>query len=163
VDEWVVGSLAEFEGKPLASVARGDVDLSKIEGGAQAKEPERQIGEHRELLRALKSALDEKVKDVRISARLTDSAACLVSDEREISANLARILKSVGQDVPKVKPILEINPGHAIVKRLQPADARFPDWARLIFDQALLAEGGTLDDPAGFVRLTNELMLGARN
>jgi molecular chaperone HtpG len=163
IDEWVVGSLAEFEGKPLASVARGDVDLSKIEGGADAKEPERQIGEHAELLRALKSALDDKVKDVRISARLTESAACLVSDEREISANLVRILKSVGQEAPKVKPILEINPGHAIVKRLQPADARLPDWARLLFDQALLAEGGTLDDPAGFVRLTNELMLGAQN
>jgi molecular chaperone HtpG len=161
IDEWVVGSLADFEGKPLASVARGDVDLSKIEGGADDKAPDRPIGEHAELLRALKSALDEKVKDVRVSARLTESAACLVSDEREMSANLARILKSVGQEAPKVKPILEVNPGHAIVRRLQPGDARFADWARLLFNQALLAEGGTLDDPAQFVRLTNELMLGA--
>jgi molecular chaperone HtpG len=158
VDEWLVAHLHEFEGKRLASVARGELDLSKIQGD-EAKEPEWQVGEFAALLRGLKSALGDKVKDVRISTRLTESPSCLVADEHEIGANLARILKAAGQAVPQSKPVLEINPQHAIVKRLQPEDARFSDWAGLLFDQATLAEGGQLDDPAGFVRRTNELML----
>jgi len=157
VDEWLVAGLPEFEGKALASVARGDVDLSKIEGSAE--EPDWQVGEHSDLLRALKSALGEKVKDVRLSKRLTNSPSCLIADAHDIGGNLARILKSVGQKTPGAKPILEINPGHALIKRLKPDDARFADWASLLYDQALLAEGGQLDDPAGFVRRTNELML----
>jgi molecular chaperone HtpG len=158
VDEWLVAHLHEFEGKRLASVARGELDLSKIQGD-EAKEPDWQVGEFAALLRGLKSALGDKVKDVRISTRLTESPSCLVADEHEIGANLARILKAAGQAVPQSKPVLEINPQHAIVKRLQPEDARFSDWAGLLFDQATLAEGGQLDDPAGFVRRTNELML----
>ncbi|HUQ73608.1 MAG TPA: molecular chaperone HtpG [Burkholderiales bacterium] len=158
VDEWLVASLTEFEGKPLASVARGDVDLSKVEGAAP--EPDWQVGEHADLLRALKSALGEKVKDVRLSRRLSESPSCLVADEHDMGGNLARILKAAGQKVPLSKPILEINPTHAVVKRLTPGAARFDDWASLLYDQALLAEGGQLDDPAGFVKRTNDLMLG---
>ncbi len=158
VDEWLVANLADYEGRRLLSVARGEVDLSKIEGGDPA-EPDWQVGEHAELLRALKAALEDRVKDVRLSRRLTESPSCLVADEHDVGANLARILKSVGQKVPTPKPILEINPGHALIRRLKPGDPRFADWAGILFDQALLAEGGQLDDPAGFVRRTNELML----
>jgi molecular chaperone HtpG len=99
------------------------------------------------------------VKDVRVSQRLTESPSCLIADEHDIGANLARILKAAGQKVPAAKPILEVNPEHAIVARLEPGDARFDAWAGLLFDQALLAEGGQLEDPAGFVRRTNDLML----
>ena len=160
VDEWWVANLAEYEGKRLVSVARGDVDLSKIEGG-DTEEPDWQVGEHAALLRALKAALEDKVKDVRLSRRLTESPSCLVADEHDVGGNLARILKAVGQQVPVAKPILEINPRHALVRRLESDDARLADWASLLFEQALLAEGGQLEDPAGFVRRTNRLMLGS--
>jgi molecular chaperone HtpG len=158
VDEWLVANLPEHEGKRLVSVARGEVDLSKVEGGDKS-EPDWQVGEHADLLRALKAALEDKVKDVRLSRRLTESPSCLVADEHDLGGNLARILKAVGQKVPVAKPILEVNPGHALIRRLKADDPRFADWAGLLFDQALLAEGGQLDDPAGFVKRTNELML----
>jgi molecular chaperone HtpG len=157
VDEWLVANLREFEGKPLVSVARGELGLDKIKGEDAAKDHE--IGRYKELLVSLKRALGDKVKDVRVSERLTESPSCLIADEHDIGGNLARILKAAGQKVPSSKPILEVNPEHAIVARLQPADARFEAWAGLLFDQALLAEGGQLDDPAGFVRRTNDLML----
>jgi molecular chaperone HtpG len=157
VDEWLVASLPQFEGKPLASVARGEVDLSKVKGEDPTADHE--VGKYAELLRRLKAALGDKVKDVRVSARLTESPSCLVADEHEMGGNLARILKAAGQKVPLSKPILEINVEHALVKRLAPDDAQFDAWAGLLFDQALLAEGGQLDDPAGFVRRSNQLML----
>jgi len=99
------------------------------------------------------------VKDVRVSSRLTSSPACLVADEHDPGGNLQRILKSVGQNVPQAKPILEVNPTHPIMQRLKREDRRLDDWANLLFEQSLLAEGGTLEDPAGFVRRVNELML----
>ncbi len=157
VDEWLVASLTAFDGKPLASVARGAVDLSKIK--SEDKEADHEVGKYAELLRRLKGALGDRVKDVRVSARLTESPSCLVADEHEIGGNLARILKSAGQKVPLASPILEINVEHALVKRLAPEDAQLDAWAGLLFDQALLAEGGQLDDPAGFVKRTNQLML----
>jgi molecular chaperone HtpG len=157
VDEWLVANLREFEGKPLVSVARGELGLDKIKGEDAAKDHE--IGRYKELLVGLKRALGDKVKDVRISERLTESPSCLVADEHDIGGNLFRILKAAGQKVPDSKPILEVNPEHAIVARLQRGDARFDAWAGLLFDQALLAEGGQLEDPAGFVRRTNDLML----
>jgi molecular chaperone HtpG len=157
VDEWLVANLREFEGKPLVSVARGELGLDKIKGEDAAKDHE--VGRYKELLVGLKRALGDKVKDVRISERLTESPSCLIADEHDIGGNLARILKAAGQKVPDSKPILEVNPEHAIVARLQPGDARFDAWAGLLFDQALLAEGGQLEDPAGFVRRTNDLML----
>src|ERR1043165_7120089 len=157
VDEWLVANLREFEGKPLVSVARGELGLDKIKGEDAAKDHE--VGRYKELLVGLKRALGDKVKDVRVSERLTESPSCLIADEHDIGGNLARILKAAGQKVPASKPILEVNPEHAIVARLQPADARFEAWAGLLFDQALLAEGGQLEDPAGFVRRANDLML----
>jgi molecular chaperone HtpG len=157
VDEWLVASLHEFEGKPLMSVARGELGLEKIKGEDATKD--HQVGQYKDLLVGLKRALGEKVKDVRISQRLTESPSCLIADEHDIGGNLARILKAAGQKVPASKPILEINPDHAIIKRLQPGDAQFDAWAGLLFEQALLAEGGQLDDPAGFVKRTNQLML----
>jgi molecular chaperone HtpG len=159
VDEWLVANLPEFEGKPFASVARGELDLGKIQTEEEKKEEERQAGEYRELVEKLKGALGDKVKDVRVTSRLTDSPSCLVADEHDLGGNLARILKSVGQKVPQAKPILEINASHPMVRRLKDEQNRFPDWAHLLFEQALLAEGGQLDDPAGFVRRSNELML----
>jgi len=159
VDEWLVANLAEYEGKPLVSVAKGELDLGKIETEEEKKEHEKHIGEHRALVARLKDALGDKVKDVRVTSRLTQSPACLVADEHEMGGNLSRILKAVGQKVPQAKPILEINPAHPMVVRLEKEEKHFADWGNLLFDQALLAEGGQLEDPAGFVRRMNELML----
>ncbi|MGQ0651275.1 MAG: molecular chaperone HtpG, partial [Betaproteobacteria bacterium] len=158
VDEWLVGSLGEFDGRRLASVARGDLDLSKIKADS-SEEPDHEVGAYKDLLAKLRSSLGDKVKDVRVSGRLTQSPSCLVADERDMGGNLARSLRAAGQKVPEAKPILEVNPRHPIVSRLEPDDARFDDWASLLYDQALLAEGGTLDDPAEFVKRINELML----
>jgi len=159
VDEWLVSNLSEFEGKPLASVAKGDLDLGKLEDEAEKKEQEKQAGEYKELTDKIKGALGERVKEVRVTLRLTASPACLVSDQYDMGGNLARILKAAGQKVPESKPIMEINPGHPLVQRLKYEEAHFADWSQVLFDQALLAEGGQLDDPAGFVKRLNELML----
>jgi molecular chaperone HtpG len=159
VDEWLVASLPEHEGKALASVAKGELDLSKLKTDEEKKGEARQAGEHRALVAKLKDALGGRVKDVRVSVRLTESPSCLVADEHDMGSNLARILKAVGQKGPEAKPILEINPAHPMVRRLEEEKTRFADWGNLLFDQALLAEGGQLDDPAGFVRRMNELML----
>jgi molecular chaperone HtpG len=159
VDEWLVANLHEHEGKPLASVAKGELDLSKLQTEDEKKEEAKHAGEHRALVAKLKDALGGKVKDVRVSARLTQSPSCLVADEHDMGGNLARILKAVGQKGPEAKPILEINPSHPMVQRLDKEEKRFADWGNLLFDQALLAEGGQLDDPAGFVRRMNELMI----
>jgi len=159
IDEWLVANLHEFDGKPLASVARGDIDLARIAGEEEKKRHEELAGEHKDLVEKMKQALGDRVKEVRVSSRLTESPSCLVADERDMGTNLVRILKAVGQDVPAMKPILEVNPAHPIVKRLRADDARLADWAQLLFDQALLAEGGSLEHPAQFVKLANELML----
>lgn len=159
VDEWVVGHLTEFDGKPLQSVAKGGLDLGKLEDEAEKKEQEKEAGEYKELTDKVKQALEARVKDVRITHRLTDSPSCLVSDEHDLSGNLARMLKAAGQKAPEVKPILEINPHHPAVQRLKYEEARFDDWANLLFEQAQLAEGGQLEDPAGFVKRINDLML----
>jgi molecular chaperone HtpG len=159
VDEWVVANLPEFDGKALASVARGDLDLAALADEAEREATEKAVGEYRDLVERIRTTLGERVKDVRVSGRLTTSPACLVADEHDIGANLQRILKAAGQSVPQARPILEINPEHPIVRRLKSDDKRFEDWASLLFDQALLAEGGSLPDPGGFVRRMNELML----
>lgn len=162
VDEWVVGSLTEFDGKPLVSVAKGGLDLGKLEDEAEKQEQEKQASEHKELTDKIKTSLNERVKEVRVTHRLTDSPACLVADEHEIGGNMARMLKAAGQKVPTTLPILEINPGHPVVLRLKDEQQHFDDWAAVLFDQALLAEGGQLDDPAGFVKRVNQLMLEMR-
>ncbi len=159
VDEWVVGHLTEFEGKQLQSVAKGGLDLGKLEDEAEKQEAEKAADEYKDLLEKVKTALGEKVKDVRVTYRLTDSPSCLVADEHDPSGNLARLLKAAGQKAPNAKPILEINPQHPAVMRLKYEENRFDDWAALLFEQATLAEGGQLDDPAGFVKRINDLML----
>ena len=160
VDEWLLGSLTEFEGKKLQSIAKGDLDLGKLESDTE-KEIHKKIEEEaKTLVERIKQTLGDQVKDVRVTHRLTDSPACLVSDTQDLSGNLARMLKAAGQSAPEAKPILEINPAHKLVKRLEneAADAIFSDLALVLFDQALLAEGGTLDDPASFVKRMNSLI-----
>ena len=159
VDEWVVSNLFEFEGKLLVSVAKGGLDLGALADEAEKKEQEKQADEFKDLTDKISVSLADKVKEVRVTHRLTDSPACLVADEHDISGNLARLMKDAGQKVPTSQPILEINPKHPVVLRLQNESARFDDWAAVLFDQALLAEGGQLDDPAGFVKRINQLML----
>lgn len=159
VDEWVVSNLSEFEGKHLVSVAKGGLDLGKLEDEAEKAEHEKQAGEYKELTEKIKTTLGDRVKDVRVTWRLTSSPACVVADDFDVSGNLQRILKAAGQTVPDARPILEINPEHPMVQRLNHEEKRFDDWALLLFDQAQLAEGGTLEDPAAFVKRLNELML----
>ncbi len=159
VDEWVTGHLTEFEGKQLQSVAKGGLDLGKLEDEAEKKEAEQAADEYKELLEKIRTSLGEKIKEVRVTHRLTDSPSCIVADEHDMGGNLARILKAAGQKAPEMKPILEINPKHPAVQRLKYEETRFDDWANLLLEQATLAEGGTLDDPAGFVKRINELMM----
>jgi molecular chaperone HtpG len=162
VDEWVVGSLTEFKEKTLVSVAKGGLDLGALENEAEKQDQEKQATEHKELTGKIEAALAGRVKEVRVTHRLTDSPACLVADEDDMSGNMARMLKAAGQKVPESKPILEINPQHPVVIRLKAESLHFDDWAAVLFDQALLAEGGQLDDPAGFVKRINHLMLEMR-
>jgi molecular chaperone HtpG len=160
IDEWVVSTLPEFDGKALQSVAKGDLDLSKL-GGEAAKQAPATEEEDKPFLERIKTALADRASDVRTTDRLTDSPSCLISDQRGLGTNLERILKAAGQDVPHSKPVLEVNPAHPLVKRLknETDETRFSDWSHILFDQATLAEGGQLEDPARFVKRVNELML----
>lgn len=162
VDEWVMSSLTEFDGKALVSVAKGGLDLGKLEDEAEKQEQQKQASEHKEFTEKIQASLGERVKEVRVTHRLTDSPACLVSDEHDIGGNMARMLKAAGQKAPSFRPILEINPEHPVVVRLKEEQKHFNDWVEVLFDQALLAEGGQLDDPAGFVKRINHLMLEMR-
>jgi molecular chaperone HtpG len=159
VDEWVVSHLPEFDGKALVSVAKGGLDLGTLEDEAEKKEGEAEASELAPFVERIRKSLGDRVKDVRVTRRLTDSPACLVADEHDVSGNLARMLKAAGQAAPASKPILEINPRHPVVLRLKDEERHFDDWASVVFDQALLAEGGQLDDPAAFVKRINGLML----
>jgi molecular chaperone HtpG len=159
IDEWAFSMLNEFDGKPIASVAKGDLDLGKLEDEEDKKKVSEQSEALKPLVEKLKTSLGERVKEVRVTHRLTDSPACLVVEEGDMAANLQRLLKAAGQNVPTSKPILEINPEHPVIVRLKSEEGKFDDWAAVLFDQALLAEGGTLDDPATFVRRMNQLML----
>ncbi len=159
VDEWVVGHLPEYQGKALVSVAKGGLDLGALEDETERKKGDDEATELGALIGKIKSSLGERVKDVRVTRRLTDSPACLVADDDGVSGNLARMLKAAGQRLPDAKPILEINPKHPLVLRLKEEDKRFDDWAVVLLDQAILAEGGQLDDPATFVKRINDLML----
>jgi molecular chaperone HtpG len=161
VDEWVVSMLTEFEGKPLQSVTKGGLDLSKLGGETATEDQAKDEEQHKPLLERIQGVLADRASAVRVTHRLTDSPACLVSDEHGMSMNLERILKAAGQAVPGSKPVLEINPGHPLVQRLKEEtdDQRFADWSHILFDQATLAEGGQLEDPATFVKRLNDLML----
>ena len=161
VDEWMLSHLYEFDGKPLQSVAKGGVDLGKLQDEAEKKQAEEAAEAFKPVLERLKTALKDRAKDVRSTTRLVDSPACIVVDEHDMSSHLARLLKQAGQDAPKGQPILEVNPVHALVKRLQgtaEGDERFDDLAQILFDQALLAEGGQLEDPAAYVQRVNRLL-----
>jgi molecular chaperone HtpG len=162
VDEWMLSHLYEFDGKPLASVAKGGVDLGKLQDEEEKKAAEATAEALKPLLERLKTTLKDRVKDVRTTTRLVDSPACVVVDEGDMSGHLARMLKQAGQTAPKSQPILEVNPDHALIKRLDSADGseRFDDLAHILFDQALLAEGGQLEDPAAYVRRVNTLLTG---
>ncbi|MBC7860988.1 MAG: molecular chaperone HtpG [Burkholderiaceae bacterium] len=163
VDEWMLSFIQDFEGKELVSVAKGGLDLGKLEDEAEKKEHEETETSYADLVGKMKTALADKAKDVRVTFRLTDSPACLVADEHELSGNLLRMLKAAGQSAPESKPILEINPNHPLVTRLKYQDAEqgtlFADWSNILFDQAMLAEGGSLSDPASFVKRLNEMLL----
>ena len=161
IDEWVAQHLNEYEGKALQSVSKGELDLGKLDLKEPSQDEPQEEGLHDELVALFKEALSERVKDVRVTTRLTSSPACLVSDEHEMGAHLERILKAAGQALDSSRPIMEINPQHFMVKRVLEAKEkeRREDWANIVFEQALLSEGGRLEDPAGFVKRLNELVL----
>mgnify|MGYP004665758129 FL=1 len=159
VDEWMLSFLQEYNEKNLVSVAQGDLDLLKLADEAEKKQNEENQAGFKETLEKMKTVLGNKVKDVRVTVRLTDSPSCLIADKNDLSSNLQRMLKAAGQKVPNMKPILEINPNHPIVQALKYESARFDDWTNLLFDQAVLAEGGTLQDPAAFVKRMNSMLL----
>jgi molecular chaperone HtpG len=162
VDEWLVSHLTEYKGHHLQSVTKGELDLGGLADQEEKAEKERAAEAHAPLLTRLKTTLGERVSEVKVSTRLVDSPACLVVGAHDMSANLARVLKAVGQDAPASKPTLEINLDHPLVKRLEAEgeEGRFEDLGLILFDQAQLAEGGQLDDPAAFVGRLNKLMLG---
>ncbi len=158
VDEWMLAHLYEFEGKPLRSVAKGAVDLGALQDEAEKQQAGAAAEVFKPVLEKLKEALKDKAKDVRVTTRLVESPACLVVEEGDMSGHLARLLKQSGQDAPAGRPILEINTEHALVKRLDGSE-HFDDLAQVLFDQAVLAEGGHLDDPAAYVRRINSLLV----
>jgi molecular chaperone HtpG len=161
VDEWLVSSLTDYKGKHLQSVAKGQLDLGELEEKEDKQEQEKAAEEHKGLVERVQKVLEDSVTEVRISNRLTDSPACLVVGDYDMSANLQRVMKQLGQDTPQVKPILELNPDHPLVEKMdkEPDEDLFADLARILFDQATLAEGGQLEDPAAFVHRLNALML----
>ncbi|MEO8281460.1 MAG: molecular chaperone HtpG, partial [Ideonella sp.] len=158
VDEWMLSHLYEFDGKPLQSVAKGAVDLGKLQDEDEKKHAEEAASAFKPVLDRLKEALKDRAKDVRVTTRLVDSPACLVVEEGDMSGHLARMLKQAGQSAPKSQPILEVNAEHPLVKRLEGSD-HFDDLANILFDQAMLAEGGQLEDPAAYVKRVNALLL----
>jgi len=161
VDEWLTNSLTEFDGKQFQSVAKGGLDLGELADEEEKKAQEETDKNFEDLVKRVKDNLGDKVKDVRITHRLTDSPACLVVDDYDMSANLERMLKAAGQEVAGTKPIFELNPEHPMVMKLKDEsdETRFEDWAAILFDQALLAEGGQLEDPASYVKRLNTLLL----
>lgn len=167
IDEWVVGHLTEFDGKPLQSIAKGDLELEDVASNdPEAKKAEEQKEEETkkefdDLMKKMQEALQAKVKEVRLSHRLTSSPVCLVRDQHALGPQMERLLKAAGQEVPEVKPILEINPEHTIIRKLHAGvePEKFSEWTDLLFEQALLAEGSPLPDPAGFVQRMNKLWI----
>jgi molecular chaperone HtpG len=159
VDEWLTAHLMEYEGKKLQSVAKGELDLGDDEESEKELEKKAKMAE--KLLKRMKKSLEDKVEDVRVTNRLTDSPACIVLNEQDMAMHMQRILKEAGHDMPSSKPILEVNPDHPIVKKLEGerSKKKFDDWSAILFDQALLAEGGQLEDPAGFVAKLNKMLV----
>mgnify|MGYP000061539491 CR=1 FL=1 len=158
VDEWALNFLNEFDGTPMQSVAKGAVDLGTLQDEEEKKAAEEAAETFKPLLAKLKEALKDKAEDVRVTSRLVDSPACLVVTDNGMSMQLARMLKQAGQEAPESKPVLEVNPEHALVKKLE-GSVHFNDLANILFDQALLAEGGMPADPAAYVRRVNALLV----
>ncbi len=160
VDEWLMSHLTEFQEKSFASVAKGELDLGKM-GSEEDKEQQKKIEkEAKDLIRRIKDVLEDKVEDVRVSSRLKSSPACIVLSEHEMALYMQHLMRQAGHDMPSTKPVLEVNPSHALVKRMEneQAEDRFADWAKILFDQAILAEGGQLEDPASFVNRLNQMI-----
>ena len=161
VDEWLMSHLQEYDGKPLVSVAKGELDLGKLEDKEEQNKLKQAEKSYKGLLKRMQDILGDKVREVRVSHRLTDSPSCLVVEQHDMAVSMQKILKQAGHQLPQTQPVLEVNPDHPLVKRLNDeADAeRFEDWTHILFDQAMLSEGGQLDDPAAFVGRMNELLL----
>ncbi|MFZ1386583.1 MAG: molecular chaperone HtpG [Thiolinea sp.] len=161
VDEWLTNSLHEFEGKQLQSVAKGALDLSKLDSEEDKEEQKKAEEQSKNLVTHIKEALNEKVEDVRVSHRLTSSPSCIVLNDRDMALYMQHLLKQAGHEMPSTKPVLEVNPSHPLLARMEAEtdDERFSEWASVLLDQAILAEGGQLEDPAGFVHRLNKLML----
>jgi molecular chaperone HtpG len=161
VDEWLVAHLTEFDGKQLVSVAKGELNLGKLENEDEQQAAKRAEDEYKDLLDRIQQALKDEVTEVRVSHRLTDSPSCLVQSEHDMAMHMQRLMKQAGHDVPLTKPALEINPEHSLVKRLQQEgdETRFTEWSRLLFEQAMLTQGAQLDDPAAFVKRLNRILV----
>ena len=162
VDEWLVSHLTEFDGKSLVSIAKGDLDLGKLQDKDEEEAARKAEDEHKDLVKRIQEALGDDVEEVRVSHRLTDSPSCLVLGTNEMPVHMQQIMKQAGHDVPESKPVLEINPEHVLVERMEQEtdDSRFAEWSRLLFEQAMLSEGGQLDDPVAFIKRTNSLLVG---
>ena len=160
VDEWLVSHLSEYEGKPLVSVAKGELDLDKLADAEEKEAAKQREGEYADLVKRMQDVLGERVSGVRVSQRLTDSPSCLVMGEHDMAVHMQRMLKQAGHNVPATKPTLEINPLHPLVSRLREEtdDARFANWSSILLDQAMLSEGGQLEDPVAFVNRLNDLL-----
>jgi len=159
VDEWLTSHLNEYDGKSIVSIAKGELDLGETD--EDKKELEEKAESSKEMIERMKKALESKVDDVRVSSRLTDSPACIVINEHDMAMHMQRLMKEAGHAMPSGKPVLEINPDHPIVKRMddEKSDDQFNDWSGFLFDQAVLAEGGQLDDPASFVNQMNKMLV----
>jgi molecular chaperone HtpG len=161
VDEWLMSHLTEYDGKQFVSVAKGELDLGNLEDKEEQEKIKQAEASYKDLLKRMQDTLGDKVKEVRISHRLTNSPSCMVVEQHDMAVSMQKILKQAGHQLPDIQPILEINPDHLLVKRLKDEQnhKRFEDWTQILFDQALLSEGGQLDDPAAFVSRMNELLL----
>ncbi len=161
IDEWLVSHLNEFDGKPLQSITKGDLDLGSLEDEEEKKQAEKATEELKPFVERIQEALGEKVKEVKITHRLTNSPACLVADAHAMDASLERMLKAAGQSIPSSAPVLEINPEHVLVQKIkdEPDEDLFKDWVSILFDQAMLSEGGQLEDPTAFVTRMNAMFM----
>jgi molecular chaperone HtpG len=161
IDEWLVSHLTEFDGKQLQSVTRGGLDLGDMDDAETKEAQEKLEKEYDSVVKRIKTSLEGKVKEVKLSQRLTDSPACIVADENDMSSQMAKLMASVGQEVPDALPIFEINGEHALIKHVadEQDDEKFGQWVDVLFEQAMLAERGSLKDPASFVARLNTLML----
>ena len=161
VDEWLVSHLTEFEGRKLVSVAKGDLDLGKLQDSEEQQAAKQAEDENKDLVARIQEVLDDVVSEVRVSHRLTDSPSCLVQGEHEMAMHMQRLMKQAGHEVPLTKPSLEINPEHALVIRLRDEQdrERFSAWSRLLFEQAMLTQGAQREDPAAFVKRLNHMLI----